>query len=242
MKTAIVTGGSSGLGLLLAQALSTNYDIVNWDINPTDDLLECEYVDVNLMSEDEIEKAVQRIDRPIDLLVNCAGVNQLNFIEGIKVEEWDRIMGVNVRAPWLVVKHMLINQKFNKVHNRRTIVNIISNASHKPMTLSAAYNASKGAAHILTLQMARELMREHGITVFGVSPIRLRGTQMSKQIDARVATLRGKSVPQVWMDQVADMPAGTETDPETCAEFIAYLLSNFERHRYLHGTVIPYGA
>ena len=45
-----------------------------------------------------------------------------------------------------------------------------------PMTCSLAYNASKGAAHIMTLQLARELTKKHGITVFGIAPNKLKGT------------------------------------------------------------------
>ena len=74
---------------------------------------------------------------------------------------------------------------------RGTVLNIVSNASHMPMTTSLAYNASKGAAHIMTLQLARELTKKHGITVFGISPNKLRGTEMSKDIEDQVVKHRG---------------------------------------------------
>jgi NAD(P)-dependent dehydrogenase (short-subunit alcohol dehydrogenase family) len=110
------------------------------------------------------------------------------------------------------------------------------------MTHSSAYNASKGAAHILTLQMARELKKRHNITVFGVSPNKMHSTQMTNYINNRVCELRGWTPEQAAEYQKASLPAGEETDPVACAEFIAFLLSTTHRHKYLNGCIIPYGA
>ena len=123
-----------------------------------------------------------------------------------------------------------------------TVLNIISNASHVPMTCSLAYNASKAAAHMMTLQMARELKKTHDITVFGISPNKLKNTGMSAATDARVPGLRGWTPEQAAEYQRAALPSGEETDPEVLAEFIAFLLSNKERHKYLNGCILQYGA
>jgi NAD(P)-dependent dehydrogenase (short-subunit alcohol dehydrogenase family) len=123
-----------------------------------------------------------------------------------------------------------------------TILNIVSNASHMPMTTSLAYNASKGAAHIMTLQLARELTKKHGVTVFGISPNKLRGTGMSADIERQVVEHRG------WTPQFAEayqrqaLLTGEETDPAELAMFINYLLSSKQRHKYLAGCILPYGA
>jgi NAD(P)-dependent dehydrogenase (short-subunit alcohol dehydrogenase family) len=110
------------------------------------------------------------------------------------------------------------------------------------MTNSLVYNASKGAAHIMTLQMARELTKRYGITVFGVSPARLAGTGMSRYIDDRVTGLRGWTKEQADEYQRAALVTGKEIPPSRCAEFITWLLSEKERHEHLSGCVIPYGA
>jgi NAD(P)-dependent dehydrogenase (short-subunit alcohol dehydrogenase family) len=121
------------------------------------------------------------------------------------------------------------------------VCNIISNASHMPMRFSLAYNASKAAAAMLTRQMARELWGTHGVTVFGVSPNRLHGTPMSVAIDQQVGVARGWPLDKVRKKQLEALPIGEETDPAAVAEFIGFLLSTKERHRYLHGAILDYG-
>lgn len=122
-----------------------------------------------------------------------------------------------------------------------TVLNILSTAATVPMTASAAYQASKGAASILTLQLARELMNRHGVVVFGISPNKLAGTGMSNQVDARVAEVRGWTPEYTKQYSDSNILCGEETDPRVLGEFIAYLLSSPERHRHLAGTIIPYG-
>ena len=123
-----------------------------------------------------------------------------------------------------------------------TVVNIVSNAAHMPMRCSLAYNASKGAAHIMTLQLARELTPKYGITVFGVAPNKMHGTHMSDSIDKQVVLTRGwtKEIAQHY--QLSNLLAGEETPPACVAEFIKFLLQSKEHHKYLTGCVLPYGA
>jgi len=130
--------------------------------------------------------------------------------------------------------------ELKKTHG--TVLNIVSNASHMPMTTSLAYNASKGAAHIMTLQLARELTKKHGITVFGISPNKLRGTEMSKDIEDQVVKHRGWTPEYAQQYQLNALLAGEETDPAQLAEFVAFLLSTKPRHKYLTGCILPYGA
>jgi NAD(P)-dependent dehydrogenase (short-subunit alcohol dehydrogenase family) len=111
-----------------------------------------------------------------------------------------------------------------------------------PMTTSLAYNASKGAAHIMTLQLARELTKKHGITVFGISPNKLLGTEMSKDIEDQVVKHRGWTPEFAAQYQTNALLAGEETDPAQLAEFISFILSTKSRHKYLTGCILPYGA
>jgi NAD(P)-dependent dehydrogenase (short-subunit alcohol dehydrogenase family) len=144
-------------------------------------------------------------------------------LEDFAVADYDSVMDTNARGIFLLTKAFLPHL----ITSKGTVLNIVSNASHMPMTGSLAYNASKGAAHIMTLQLARELTRRHGITVFGISPNKLAGTGMSDDIDQQVCKTRGWDMEYAKQYQLQSLLAGEETDPKELAKFIAYLLVSY---------------
>lgn len=219
MKTALVTGSESGLGAAIAEAMSYDYDVVRYDLQTRNDVLDPR----NLPSE-------------LDVLVNCAGINKIGWLDDFSEKDWDRVVDTNAKGIFKMTKACLPMLR----ESRGTVLNIVSNAAHMPMRCSAAYNASKGAALILTKQMARELAPD--ITVFSVSPNKLKGTGMSDDIDRQVMRTRGWSRQQAVQYQLSGLLTGEETDPALVAEFIAFLLSSKKRHKFLAGCDIPYGA
>ena len=226
MKTAVVTGANGGLGRLIADQLeAADFSVQRWDINTG--------VDVT----DELCLANIAIKPPIvDVLVNCAGFNKLAAVPDLSAKSFDLHMNVNARAILLCTQALL-----PALAGGGTVCNVISNASHMPMRMSLAYNASKAAAAMITRQMARELWDTHHITVFGVSPNRLAGTPMSNSVDEQVAKVRGWTLARVHHEQVARLPIGEETDTTALAEFIGFLLSTKQRNKYLHGAILDYG-
>ena len=230
VKSIIVTGASSGLGKLIKKHLEQDgHNVVDWSLE----------TGVDITRESSVEMAARELDFDhFSCVINCAGINEIGFIENTLVDDWDSVMDTNARGIFLVTKVLLKHRQLRS----GTILNIVSNASHMPMTASIAYNASKGAAAIMTLQMARELMPRNGITVFGISPNKLAGTGMSEYIERRVLEVRGFTAEQAKAYQLAALPAREETDPEALAEFIAFIMSTKQRHKYLAGCIIPYGA
>lgn len=221
----VVTGAASGLGRCIARRVCKDVGAVYmWDLP---------HVDVT--EKTSIIRAAAQIDK-VDVLVNCAGVNQLAKIEDIDEHTFDRHMHVNARGMLWTVQCLLPRLSGG------TVCNIISNASHMPMTASLAYGASKAAAALMTKTMARELWPTYGITVFGVSPNRLAGTLMSKSVDEQVARQRNWSPAQTARNQRNALPINEETEPDVLAEFIVWLLAEKHRHKYLHGCIIPYGG
>ena len=136
MSKILVTGSGKGLGLALKNKLQEDgHEVIKY-----------EWVD----GKDVRTPDVNGIDE-LDVLINCAGVNIIDWLENFSESQWDMVMDTNAKGIYMMSKAclpMLIKSK-------GTIVNIVSNAAHMPMTCSLAYNASKGAAHIMTLQHLR---------------------------------------------------------------------------------------
>jgi NADP-dependent 3-hydroxy acid dehydrogenase YdfG len=174
----------------------------------------------------------------VDILVNCAGINRTAWLQDLEEQTWDEVMDTNAKGIFKMTQWLLPSL----IGRRGTVLNIVSNASHMPMTCSAAYNASKGAAHILTLQMARELTKKHDITVFGISPNKLAGTKMSRDIEAQVVRDRGWTPEFARQYQLNALLTGEETDPKQLADFVRYLLQSKAHHKFLSGCILPYGA
>jgi len=223
MSNILITGSGKGLGKAMKDELEKQgHLVIGYDINNGDD----------------VTKAETAASINVDVLINNAGVNLIDWLENFTEDMWDKVMDVNAKGIYMMSRACLPSL----IKNKGTILNIVSNASHMPMTCSLAYNASKGAAHIMTLQMARELTKKHGITVFGIAPNKLSGTGMSESIDEQVVKTRGWANDYARQYQLDGLLTGEETPPQRLAEFIAYLLQSKEHHKYLTGCILPYGA
>jgi len=226
MAKVLVTGSNAGLGKAIVNAmLKHDHEVYHFDKKIGHDVRN---------PEDSYGPPPDRLD----ILINCAGINITGWLEDFTSSEWDEVLDVNAKGIFKMSQWALPELK----KSRGTILNIVSNASHMPMTTSLAYNASKGAAHIMTLQLARELTKKHGITVFGVSPNKLNGTEMSNDIEEQVLRNRSWTAEYAKQYQLNALLTGEETDPAQLAEFIGFLLSSKPRHKFLAGCILPYGA
>lgn len=257
-----VVGADGGVGKALVNRLKYG------DMGFTDDwinyVIELDHGDVEydsprglrtgagmILSEtDAVYDSSPDFDETNHILVNCVGVNYIEWFPEMDFDQFDRLMNINVKGFLQTVQDLIggSNSKrpgenwFEGKGHNGTICGIISNASHMAMTNSAFYNASKAAQHMAMMSLAREIRKTHGINVFGISPNKLAGTGMSEYIEGRVPDLRGWTPEEAAKYQLGSLPAQAETHPYTLAEFMAFLLSTPERHRYLTNTVLPYGA
>lgn len=226
--TILVTGASSGLGKQICDLLiasTKDHAVIQFDQTLGDD------VRWPMMSAHWDEQV-----KELDVLINCAGVNSNQMFEDLTQEEYDRVMGINAYGIVAMTKTFLPQLKASK----GTVINIVSNAAHMPMTSSLAYNASKAAALMITKQMAHELTPRHGITVFSVSPNKLEGTAMSKQIEDNVCKVRGWTPEFAKEYQSKALMHGLETPPVAVAEMIVHLIETGNM-KYLSGTDLPFG-
>ncbi len=153
-KTALVTGGRSGIGLAIAKRLAEDGARVFTAQRGKDDIHES--IETDLGMPDECERLIATIVNEagsIDVLVNNAGMMQEATILEMSVEDWDRTMAVNLRAPFLLAKFALPHmQSGSSIINIGSIEGLGSNPSHP------AYCASKGGLHALT----RAIAVDHG--------------------------------------------------------------------------------
>jgi gluconate 5-dehydrogenase len=184
-KAALVTGGSRGLGLQMAEALGEQGARVVISARKQEELdeavahlrargIEASCIAVDLQDEANVqpfvEEALRRLGQ-IDILVNNAGASWGAPAEEHPLEAWDKVMNLNVRSIFLVSqavgKLSMIPRRYGKIINISSIAGLAGNA---PGTMSTiAYNTSKGALVNFTRTLAGEWGR-HGITVNSIAP------------------------------------------------------------------------
>lgn len=102
----------------------------------------------------------------IDILVNCAGITRLAPAEALTLEQWDEVMAVNLRAPFLLARELapaMIAQRWGKVVMISSQTGVIALQDH------AAYAASKGGLNALTKSLCAEWAR-HNVQVNAICP------------------------------------------------------------------------
>lgn len=176
----VVTGAGRGLGLAMARRIGQDGARVYLAEVDAERGTEAEaalhaeglaatFVRMDVADPESVRDAVERIaaDGPIHALVNNAGLADAvggKLFHEISVAEWDRIMAVNARGPWLVASAVVPH-----LAQGGRIVNIASDAALYGSPRLAHYIASKGALIALTRAMAREL-GPRGITVNSIAP------------------------------------------------------------------------
>lgn len=164
-KTAVVTGGASGIGLAITQRLMTDgYRVIVMDRNKPD---QGEWVAVDLTDATAITAAaalVATLAPRLDLLVNNAGVLFESALGDQPLAQLDLMLAVNIRAPFLVTQALL-----PLLQDGSRIVNIASELGYLGRQNLSAYAATKGAALSMTRSWAREFA-PRGILVNAVAP------------------------------------------------------------------------
>jgi NAD(P)-dependent dehydrogenase (short-subunit alcohol dehydrogenase family) len=221
----LVTGSANGLGFAIQEALLVaGHEVIEFD---------------NAHHWPNRVQApplwLRDIDR-LDGLINCAGINSNEWFEHLSYDTFEWLMSVNAWGAVAMTQSVLEQLKASKGF----VCNIVSNAAHIPMTSSLAYNASKAAALMITKQMAHELTPKHGITVFSVSPNKLRGTNMSREIEANVCHVRGWTKEYAAEYQKKALMHGLESEPSAVAEFITNLIVSGQ-YKFMSGCDIPFG-
>lgn len=183
-RTALVTGGSRGLGLQLAHALGEAGARIVLSSRKAEDLeeaaaelkaagIDASWIAADCAREDDIrrlaDESIARLGH-IDILVNNAGAAWGSPAEDHPVEAWDKVMNLNVRGYFIlsqhVAKYSMIARKKGSIINLASIAGLGGNP--KGMN-TIAYNTSKGAVINFTRALAAE-WGVHGIRVNAICP------------------------------------------------------------------------
>lgn len=180
-KTVLLTGAGGGIGSAIAEKLTlAGAKIILFGGNNLSKLEltaqkikdvggECVIKAGNLTSDTFIEKAVDEVAKEtggIDVLINNAGMALNSTFEQTNAQIFDKIMNINVRAPYLLTQKVL---PYLLKSDRASIINIASVVSHAGYANQSAYVASKHALLGFTKSLAAEVY-EKGVRVHAISP------------------------------------------------------------------------
>ena len=167
MRTAVVTGGSSGIGLAVAERLcKDSYRVATIDLKPseTDFAFTADVTDRSQV--DTALSAIREQLGPVTVLVNAAGLDGFKRFAHIEFEDWQRLIDVNLNGVFHMIQAVLPDM-LDAGWGR--IVNISSSSTHSGAPYMAHYVAAKSAVNGLTKSLALEY-GPYGITVNAVPP------------------------------------------------------------------------
>ena len=167
MKTALVTGGGSGIGAAVAHRLRIDgYNVATIDLNPSD--TEYSYI-ADVTDRDQVDAALTEIRGalgPVTILVNAAGKEVFRRFANISFDEWRTIIDINLHGVFHTTQAVLpdmVEAGWGR------IVNISSSSTHSGAPFMSAYVAAKSGVNGLTKSLALEY-GPAGITVNAVPP------------------------------------------------------------------------
>ena len=232
-RVVLVTGASSGLGAYFARAAASAGAAVALAARRTDKLAEIQSAIVNeggraaaIAMDVADEKsviagfdAVARELGPVDSVIANAGMNYPSSALGIPIDEFDRVMDVNLRGVFLTAreaaKRMIANGSVERGHGRIVLVGSVG--SHRVLDKLVAYNASKAAVLMMGKALAKEWALK-GINVNTICPGWIKTELNSEWLESEA----GKRL-------IATFPRKRVMEPADLAPITLHLLSDESR-------------
>src|SRR5262245_26359490 len=233
-RIVLITGAARGIGAATARRLATTgARLVLADVDVGVEKIAAEVDGVAVLADvtraADIERMVEEPYRRwgrLDVLLHNAGVIRVQPMLEVTEAEWDRVMGVNLRAVFFVLqaaaRRMVKQDVIPGSELRGKLVQTASIASYRGGNpLMTPYSASKAGVVSITRSAAQELARHH-ITSNCVCPGAV-DTAMWEQIDVEINALRGWAPREAWNRRTKDIPLGRRETADDVAGVVAFL-------------------
>lgn len=225
-KTIIITGGTRGIGFAMVSAFSgaganviitgtkepsaVNFDLINNNRS-------IQYHQLDFSSDESVKKFIDTVNElnKIDVLINNAGVNKIDTVSEISVDDWDWINTVNLRGPFLLtqsVTETMKKQNSGKIINIASIFGVVSKEKR------AAYSSAKWGLIGFTKAVALE-MASFNVQVNAVSPGFV-DTELTRRILG----------PENMKRLVKTIPQGRLASPDEIANVVLFLCSGLNTY------------
>lgn len=234
-RTAIVTGGTSGMGLAIAARLAEDGARVTVGARGGGDArvvaasmkrigAPVHVAALDVRAGESVRAVVAEVvarEGSVDILVNAAGVYDEAPLDGHPDDVWDEQIDTNLSGTFRMIRAVMPHMK---AAGWGRIVNIASMAAHTGMADNAAYCASK--AGLLGLGRCAALEgAAHGITCVSISPTWVETEMLRRFIDADIAAT-GQTLEEVRATYAASNPQGRLVQPSEVAALTAFLVSD----------------
>ena len=232
-KVALVTGSGQGIGRAIALRLARDgADIAIVDVNDQKTRAVAEEVKAlgrktttfkaDVTKRDDVYAAIDHAENTLggfDVMINNAGIAQVQPLAEVTPEEVDKILKVNVQGVLWGIQAAA--KKFRQRGHKGKIINASSIAGHDGFAMLGVYSATKFAVRALTQAAAKEYASD-GITVNAYCP-GIVGTDMWVEIDKRFAEITGAPIGATYKKYVEGIALGRAQTPEDVAAFVSFL-------------------
>lgn len=230
-RTAIVTGGASGIGLAVSRLFAQKgAHVYIFEMNADQagrvaEMIRTEggsatAVTCDVSDHGEVRRQVDAIlkERPVDILVNNAGIAHVGDLEGTSEADFDRIFQVNVKGVYNCM-HALVGSM--KANGGGVILNMASVAASVGIPDRLAYSMSKGAVRTMTFSVAKDYVSE-GIRCNCISP----GRVHTPFVDGFLARNYPGKEQEMFEKLEKTQPIGRMAKPEEIASLALFLCSD----------------
>jgi NAD(P)-dependent dehydrogenase (short-subunit alcohol dehydrogenase family) len=241
-RVAFVSGGLRGIGLACVERfLAEGAEVVLSDLDaPGSDVVKgtmakfgqaASYIKANVANEADWDRALTHVTQlhgKLHILVNNAGIGPTSPVESMAMEDWRRIMAINVDGVFLGVKTFtpLLAQCGAEVAGGAAIINVSSMYGIVGAVDTSAYNASKGAVRMFTKGIALEFAtKKMPIRANSLHPGMIETPMMDNGFQALVDQGLAESVKQLKDGMIALTPLGRLGQPADLAAGVFFLAS-----------------